>query len=99
MLAVSYAETSEHSEAGHVELIAKTIHRKTELTSSNDTSADDYADEHAAANTSPDLTNESLPDSGIMFRSKGLLQEGKKHRNNDASFQTLAKADEEDCNW
>ena len=31
-----------------------------------------------------------------MFGAEGLLEEGKEHGDNDARFQTLSEADEED---
>lgn len=36
--------------------------------------------------------------SSIVFGSESLLEESEEHRDNDAGLETLAEADEEDCN-
>jgi hypothetical protein len=53
---------------------------------SDNTSADNEADQYAAPDASPDLTNQSLANGGIVFRPQSLLQEREEHGDNDASL-------------
>jgi len=62
----------------------------------NDASADDQADQNTCPNAIPDLAYESFVDCRVMFWAESLLKKGEEHRDDDARFQTLAEANEED---
>ena len=65
---------------------------------SNECSTNDQTDQQSTTNTAPYLANQFLVYDRILFRAKGLLQERKQDRDDDAGLETFSEANEENGN-